>query len=61
MQGSPLTEADLKALARFKHLRSLGLIDTGIRDASLNSLRLLAEIITSAEAVGAISGATVTA
>jgi nicotinamidase-related amidase len=35
--------------------------DQRAHDASLNSLGLLAEIITSAEAVGAISGATVTA
>ncbi len=35
--------------------------DRRAHDASLNSLGLLAEIVTSAEAVGAISGATVTA
>jgi nicotinamidase-related amidase len=35
--------------------------DQGAHDASLSSLGLLAEIVTSAEAIGAISGATVTA
>jgi nicotinamidase-related amidase len=35
--------------------------DQSAHDASLNSLGLLAEIITSAEAIGAINGATVTA
>jgi nicotinamidase-related amidase len=35
--------------------------DESAHDASLNSLGLLAEIVTSAEAIGAINGATVTA
>jgi biuret amidohydrolase len=35
--------------------------DQSAHDASLNSLGLLAEIVTSAEAIGAITGATVTA
>jgi biuret amidohydrolase len=35
--------------------------DENAHDASLNSLGLLAEIVTSAEAIGAINGATVTA
>jgi hypothetical protein len=46
LSHSPLSEADLKALARFRHLQSLTLIDTGIRDASLKDLSGLDQLQT---------------
>jgi hypothetical protein len=44
LQGVPLTEGDVKALARFPQLQSLALIDCGLRDTSLKDLGALQQL-----------------
>lgn len=44
LHGSPLTEADLEALPRFRNLRSLSLVATELRDARLRALGGLQQV-----------------
>jgi hypothetical protein len=44
LHGSPLTEADLEALAGFRHLRSLSLVATQLRDSSLSAVGGLRQV-----------------
>jgi hypothetical protein len=44
LRRSPLTDAELIALARFQHLQSLTLIDVGIQDHSLEELGHLRQL-----------------